>query len=132
MRFIILFFILISLLDAKVDKELPSNKQCEGCHLKISTKWETSRHSNSHFSKNDLYKKSLQYIVDKSPKLILNEVKIKCAKCHNPRITEQYMRSEDKILSALGVEGSQDVYNHALNTEYVKNGINCIVCHNVE
>ena len=132
MRFLIVFFILLSSLSAEIEKKWSSNKQCEGCHIKISTKWETSRHSNSHFSKNDLYKKSLEYMVDKSPKLILNEIKIKCAKCHNPRITKQYMKSEDKILAAMGIEGSQKEYNEALNAEHVKNGINCIVCHNVD
>ncbi len=116
----------------EIDKKWSSNKKCEACHMKISSYWETSRHSNSHFSKNDLYKKSLEYIILKSPKLIMDEVKIDCAKCHNPRITQKYVTSDDKMLLALGITKQQEKYTKALNTEYMKNGINCIVCHNID
>ncbi len=116
----------------KIDKKWASNKNCEACHTKISTLWETSRHSNSHFSKNDLYKKSLEYIVEKSPKLILDEVKVECAKCHNPRITKKYMSSNDKILLALGVTAEEQKYKQILSAEHMKNSINCIVCHNAD
>lgn len=116
----------------EIDTKWASNKNCEACHIKISNLWETSRHSNSHFSKNDLYKKSLEYIVEKSPKLILDEVKVECAECHNPRITKKYMDSEDKILLALGVTEEEKKYKKILSAEHMKNGINCIVCHNVD
>ncbi|MEA3491369.1 MAG: multiheme c-type cytochrome [Campylobacterota bacterium] len=132
MRWIVMSVMLVGILSAGIDKKWTSNKNCEGCHLTISKTWETSRHSNSHFSKNDLYKKSIEYIVENSPHLILDEVKISCAKCHNPRITKKYMKSEDKILVALGITEQQAKYTKALNAEHMKNGINCIVCHNVD
>jgi len=132
MKWIIVTLLLLSSLLAEIDKKWSSNKNCEGCHIAISTKWETSRHSNSHFSKNDLYKKSLEYIVANSHKLILDEVKISCAKCHNPRITKKHVKYEDKILVALGITEQQEKYTKALNAEHMKNGINCIVCHNVD
>jgi len=116
----------------EIDKKWSSNKKCEACHMNISNYWETSRHSNSHFSKNDLYKKSLEYIVLKTPKLIMDEVKIDCAKCHNPRITQKYVKQEDKFLLALGITKQQEKYTKALNAEHMKNGINCIVCHNID
>jgi len=136
MRWMIITIIMISSLYAEttkeIDKKWSSNKNCEACHMKISKYWETSRHSNSHFSKNDLYKKSLEYIILKSPKLIMDEVKIDCAKCHNPRITQKYVKQEDKILLALGMTEQQEKYTKALNAEHMKNGINCIVCHNID
>jgi len=136
MKWMIATIIMISSLYAEttkeIDKKWSSNKKCEACHMKISSYWETSRHSNSHFSKNDLYKKSLEYIILKSPKLIMDEVKIDCAKCHNPRITQKYVRKKDKILLALGMTEQQKKYTKALNAEDMKNGINCIVCHNID
>jgi len=136
MRWIIVVIIMISSLYGETTKEInkkwSSNKNCEACHTKISKYWETSRHSNSHFSKNDLYKKSVEYILLKSPKLIMDEVKIDCAKCHNPRITQKYVTKEDKMLFALGITEQQKKYTEALNAEHMKNGINCIVCHNID
>jgi len=132
MKWLIISIVMIVSLQAEIDKKWETNKNCEACHMHISGKWETSRHSNSHFSKNDLYKKSLEYIVDKSPKKILDEVKIECAKCHNPRITKKYMNNEDKMLLALGIKEQEKKFEKVLNTEYMKNGINCIVCHNVD
>jgi len=132
MKYLILGFLLISSLQADINKKWSSNKNCEACHQNISKHWETSRHSNSHFSKNDLFKKTLEYMVLKNPKLILDEVKVKCAKCHNPRITKPDMSDSEKMLLALDVDSTKKEFSAVLNAEHMKNGINCIVCHNID
>jgi len=115
-----------------MDRKWQSNKNCEACHQEISRKWETSRHANSHFSKNDLFKKSLEYIVRKDPTQILDEVKIECAKCHNPRLSKREVSNEEKVALLFGDTEAQKAFDEMLNTKTMKNGINCIVCHNVD
>lgn len=134
MKFLIVYICLAASLSAsaEINKKWETNKNCEACHTEISKTWETSRHSNSHFSKNDLYKKTLEYMVRKKPALILDEVKVGCAKCHNPRLLKKSMSNEDKILLAMGSDETAKEYGKALNATHVKNGINCIVCHNID
>jgi len=115
-----------------VDIKWQSNKNCEACHQEISGKWETSRHANSHFSKNDLFKKSLEYIVQKNPTRILDELKVECAQCHNPRLAKSSMSDEEKVGLLLGDTDTKENFNSMLNNKNMKNGINCVVCHNVD
>lgn len=130
---IVVSVLLICGLEAdEINKKWETNQNCEACHMRISGKWEASRHANSHFSKNDLFKKSLEYIARKNPTLILDEVKVDCAKCHNPRITKKAVEEKDKYLLLMGMEENKKEMEHVLNTENMKNGINCLVCHNVE
>jgi len=116
----------------QMEKKWQSNKNCEACHQEISKKWETSRHSNSHFSKNDLFKKSLEYIVKEKPTMILDEVKVGCARCHNPRLAKSDMSNEEKVALLLEDADAKKEMKAMLNTTTMKNGINCIVCHNVD
>ena len=126
-------FLMVSLFaNEELGKKWQSNKNCEACHTEISKKWETSRHSNSHFSKNDLFKKSLMYMIQKNPTLILDELKVSCATCHNPRITQDSVSRTDKFLLLMDIEDTKEKYHKALNTKSMKNGINCVVCHNVD
>jgi mono/diheme cytochrome c family protein len=134
MKYILIGILLVtSLFSAEeIGKKWESNENCEACHMEISSKWETSRHSNSHFSKNDLFKKSLMYMVRKKNTLILDEVKTDCAKCHNPRITKSELSNNDKVSLLMGHESTKKEFNKALNSKNMKNGINCIVCHNID
>lgn len=127
-----IFFIVSLFASEDINKKWASNKNCEACHTEISKKWETSRHSNSHFTKNDLFKKSLMYMIKKKPTLILDELKVSCAKCHNPRITQDSVTREDKFLLLLDMDDTKKKYDKALNTRSMKNGINCVVCHNID
>ena len=113
-------------------KKWQSNKNCEACHGKISRAWETSRHANSHYSKNDLFMKSLKYIVRKNPMRILDEVKIECAQCHNPRLTKRNIAEEEKVELVLGYKDAKKKMHRALDNITMKNGINCMVCHNID
>ncbi|MFT7824860.1 MAG: multiheme c-type cytochrome [Sulfurimonas sp.] len=122
----------VSMQAEEINKKWETNENCNACHMKISKRWETSRHANSHFSKNDLFKKSLEYMVRKNPTLILDEVKVACAKCHNPRITKKKVEEKDKYLLLMGIEENKEEMQKVLNSENMKNGINCVVCHNID
>ncbi|SFV90264.1 hypothetical protein MNB_SV-4-1102 [hydrothermal vent metagenome] len=113
-------------------KKWESNKNCEACHQEISKKWKTSRHAHSHFSKNDLFKKSLEYIVRKNPTIILDEVKVKCARCHNPRLTKRHISDEEKVGLLFGDHQTTKHFHSMLDNVTMKNGINCMVCHNID
>jgi len=133
MKYILILLLLISSAPgAEMAKKWASTKNCEACHQKIAKTWESSRHANSHFSKNDLYKKSIEYMVAKNPEFLLDEMKVKCAKCHNPRVAKSMISDSDKILLALEDEDITEELKATLNTEQMKNGINCVVCHNIE
>ena len=134
MKFIVMCIVLIASLSAseEIGKKWESNENCEACHMDISSKWETSRHANSHFSKNDLFKKSLMYIVEKKPTLILDEVKMDCAKCHNPRITKSKLSNDAKVSLLMEHESTKEEFKKTLNSKNMKNGINCVVCHNID
>lgn len=131
MRFIIISIILMASLFAGTDKKWESNKDCEACHAEISKKWETSRHSKSHFDNNDLFKKTLLYMVKEDSSLILNELKVNCAKCHNPKIKQQSVSESDKFLLLMDLDDTKKQYDKILNSTSMKNGINCTVCHNI-
>jgi len=115
-----------------IDKKWATSDNCKACHTNITSKWETSRHANSHYSKNDLFKKSLDYIVKKNPSKILDEVKLECAKCHNPRVGYSKVDEDDKIAILFDDKNTTKNYHKVLNSATVKNGINCIVCHNID
>jgi len=129
---ILIFVALAISLEANMDKKWSSNKNCQACHQKISKHWETSRHANSHFTKNDLFKKTIEYILLKNPKMVLEEVKVSCAQCHNPRIGKENLRNDEKILLAMENDTTKEEFEGILDAEHMKNGINCVVCHNVE
>jgi len=134
MKHIVIGILLVTSIFAskEIGKKWETNKNCEACHMEISSKWETSRHSNSHFSKNDLFKKSLMYMVTKKNTLILDEVKMDCAKCHNPRITTSKLSNDDKVSLLMGHKSTKDTYKKTLESKNMKNGINCVVCHNID
>jgi nitrate/TMAO reductase-like tetraheme cytochrome c subunit len=81
---------------------------------------------------NTLYKKTLEFM---SKKLYKDSEKlsVECAKCHNPRISVKKVNKNFLLSKAFGVE-NKEVKNvkEALSKDYLKEGINCIVCHNVD
>jgi hypothetical protein len=133
MRLLFVTLMICGLIQAQeIDKKWQTSDNCKGCHKNITSKWEQSRHANSHYSKNDLFKKSLDYMATKNPTKVVDEIKLECAKCHNPRISIKKVKDEDKIAILFGDKNVTKKYNHAFETKTVKNGINCIVCHNID
>ena len=114
----------------KIESKYATNLQCKTCHQQRSHQWETSRHAHAHYSKNDLYAKTLDYITSQDLTKTRQEVIVQCAKCHHPRIEKHRLASADKLNILLGVDTKQthEVFDNA----NMRNGINCVVCHNVK
>jgi len=127
--FFVMLFLTFLNYSKGIDKKYQTNADCQACHLKISKDWEKSKHFHSHYTKNELYNNVLEYIVVKDILKIKEEIIVYCAKCHNPRIEKRAVSEIDKIGKLLDID-EQTLYK-MINTAYMKNGINCIVCHNV-
>jgi hypothetical protein len=114
----------------EVSKEYQTSQKCKPCHMKIVKEWENSLHSKSHYSKDEYFRETMKYVSRKTRKS-LNSVKVKCATCHNPRIsvTSTDIDYEIKVLMKLD-KGSK--VNKAIKNEAISEGINCVVCHNIE
>ena len=114
----------------KIDKRYASNKNCQACHRAISQQWESSRHAHSHFLKNQLYDRTLEYLLRQNPLKAKEEMLAECAKCHNPRIEKRHIAKTDKLQLLLDLD--KEEVEKVFYTETMQNGINCIVCHNVK
>jgi len=113
-----------------IKEKYATNANCQACHTAISKKWETSRHAHSHFSKNDLYNRTLEYMVKSDILKTKEEIVVECAKCHNPRIEKRKVAKSDKLNLLLDID--KKAVDDMLNNPTMRNGINCIVCHNVD
>jgi len=134
MRIFKMGFLLVSMVfgSNQINEKWATSQNCKGCHTNITSKWELSRHANSHYSKNDLFKKTLDYIAKNNPTKLLDEIKLDCAKCHNPRVSERKVNVEDKISILFDDKNTTKHYDNVLNNANMKNGINCVVCHNID
>lgn len=134
MKKVTVLLLLLSVLHGgeTIDKRWETSANCMPCHTDITKRWRLSRHANSHFSKNDLYRKTLLYIVKKNPTNILDEIKIECAKCHNPRATMTSVSNDDKLSLLIGHNTVKKEYSQALNSKNMQDGVNCVVCHNID
>ena len=131
MRFV-LYTVLLSITLYAKQGEIGTSDNCITCHRQFAEKWHASRHAMSHFSKNDLFKKSLMFITREHPELLLSEMKLKCAKCHNPRVTRSSINTEEKVSLLLQDSKTEEEIHRVLNSRNMKDGINCLVCHNID
>ncbi len=117
--------------NSHIQEKYSQSKYCAGCHPQQAADWQTTWHAKSHTTQNILYKKTLEFM---SKKLYKDSQKlsIECAKCHNPRISVKKVNKGFILSKAFGVK-NRDVkkIDLALNRDYLKEGINCIVCHNI-
>ncbi|UCN00688.1 cytochrome c family protein [Sulfurimonas sp. SWIR-19] len=130
--FLLIFF--SSLFGAKaveVGKRFESSENCKVCHRRIVEEWSNSWHAKSHFEKDEYFKKSLEYVSRKTRKS-LNAVKIQCATCHNPRISVTKTDEDYEIAAVMGLTDEDDPVNRAVNSKVISEGINCVVCHNID
>ncbi|QFR49909.1 hypothetical protein FJR48_09290 [Sulfurimonas lithotrophica] len=134
--FLIVFFVSNILYGAdaakvvKLDERFAESKNCKACHMQLVKDWEESWHSNSHFDKDEYFRKSIKYYSRKTRKS-LNGVKVECATCHNPRISVTSTDINYEIEAVLGLDKGSKV-NKALKDDALHEGINCVVCHNIE
>lgn len=114
----------------EISKEYQTSQKCKPCHMQIVKEWEHSWHSKSHYSKDEYFRATMEYVARKTRKSP-NSVKVKCATCHNPRIsvTSTNIEYEIKVLMKLD-KGSK--VNEAIDNKAISEGINCVVCHNID
>ena len=130
---LIVFLALSSLYGAKVvdvEKRFQKSQSCKACHMHIVKDWESSWHAKSHYKSDEYYKATIDYVSRKSRKS-LNSVKIQCATCHNPRISVTTTNFDYEIDAIMGLDKGSEV-NKALESDAISEGINCVVCHNID
>ncbi|MEA2073031.1 MAG: multiheme c-type cytochrome [Campylobacterota bacterium] len=114
----------------KVEERFSDSQSCKACHLRIVNEWKDSWHSKSHYKNDEYFQKSLDYVSRKTRKS-LNSVKVQCATCHNPRISVTSTDQDYEIDAVLGLDKDSEV-NKAVNDNAISEGINCVVCHNID
>jgi len=114
----------------KVDERFQDSQSCKACHLRIVSEWEESWHARSHYQNDEYFRKSLDYVARKTRKSV-NSVKVKCATCHNPRISVTSTDEDYEIAAVMGLDKDSEV-DKAVNDTAISEGINCVVCHNID
>ncbi|QOP40500.1 multiheme c-type cytochrome [Sulfurimonas marina] len=114
----------------KVDEKYQESTSCKTCHKRIVDEWSNSWHAKSHFKNDEYFRKSIEYVSRKTRKS-LNSVKVECATCHNPRISVTDTGMDYEIAAVMGLDKGSKV-NKAVNDDAISEGINCVVCHNVD
>lgn len=107
-------------------------EDCEACHYYIVRKWRHSWHAKSHYRHDEYYRATVNYVSRKTRQNI-DAVKIECATCHNPRIAvtkTNFVYSLDKIMG-LHTPLVKKV-DKAVHDSKIREGINCVVCHNID
>ena len=114
----------------ELSSKYESAYKCKTCHAMMVDDWSDSWHSKSHYDKDEYFRKSIDFVAKKSRKNV-NTVKIECAKCHNPRITVTKVNDDYNAVASLGLDAGSKV-EKALKDKKISEGINCLVCHNVD
>ncbi len=102
--------------------------ECKTCHLPIVKAWSSSWHAKSHYKHDEYLRKSIDYVAKKT-RLGKTVIKAKCAKCHNPKLKASHVDDTIAMVETLGFKTELD---DALNDVKLSEGINCLVCHNIE
>lgn len=132
-NFLLLFVLVIGVIAAEVVKVEPKYQKsfkCISCHGPIVKQWQKSWHAKSHFNNDEYFRKTLEYMGRKERRS-LNAIKVECATCHNPRIAVTSTDTDYEIMAVMGLDKNSDV-NKALADESIGEGINCVVCHNID
>ena len=134
MKLIVFLFIFsISLFGAQsvaIGEMFENSKKCKACHIHIVNDWKNSWHAKSHYKNDEYFRKTIDYVKRKTRKS-LNSVKVQCASCHNPRISVTSTGIDYEIDVLMGLDDDSEV-NKAISSESIGEGINCVVCHNID
>ncbi|MFT5659450.1 MAG: hypothetical protein ACI9TV_000066 [Sulfurimonas sp.] len=128
--FLVLNISLFGSASVEVGKMFENSQKCKACHLHIVNQWKESWHAKSHYANDEYFAKTIDYVKRKTRKS-LNGVKVQCATCHNPRISVTSTGIDYEIDAVMGLDKDSDV-NKALSSENISEGINCVVCHNID
>lgn len=134
-KFILFFSIVLypslNFASSDIVQKFTNPNNCQGCHREHVMDWKTSLHSQSHETKNELYKVVLDYVANKMhiPK---TEVVLRCGTCHNPRLEVKESSKDYMFAKAFGIETqTTEQVDSALNANHIQNGISCYICHNI-
>ncbi len=134
MRFFLIFLLTVTYSFGakvvKVDERYQDSAKCQTCHKRIVNEWRNSWHAKSHFQNDEYFRKSMEYVSRKTRKS-LNSVNIECATCHNPRISVTKTTQDHEIAAVMGLDKGSKI-DKAVNDDAINEGINCVVCHNVD
>ena len=131
--FLLIAFIFTSGFGAKVvevSEKYESALKCKVCHKRIVGEWSGSWHAKSHFNNDEYFRESVKYVSRKTHKS-LDAVQVECATCHNPRISVTKTGTDFEIAAVMGLTKGSKV-EKALHDKKISEGINCVVCHNVD
>ena len=113
-----------------VGDKFKDSSKCQACHNHLVEDWQHSWHARSYEKNDEYFRASVEYVSKKSHKS-LNAVKVECATCHNPRIAVTSTSKAYEIDAVLGLDKNSKV-NKAVNDVSISEGINCVVCHNID
>jgi hypothetical protein len=134
MKLLTLFLVLTSFLlgsqSVPVGEKFQSSQQCKACHYQIVQDWSTSWHAKSHYQNDEYFQKTIEYLHRKTRKS-LSSIQVQCATCHNPRISVTSTDINFEIATLMGLNKDSKV-KEALQSEVIGEGINCVVCHNID
>jgi len=115
----------------QVGEKFKSSTKCKACHSHIVKQWESSWHSKSHYESDEYFQKTIDYVARKNNRKSLNTIKIECAVCHNPRISVTSTNADYEAIAALELD-KNTAATKALESDTISEGINCVVCHNID
>lgn len=134
MKGLILAFAVLCQLHAgsavELDAMYSDSTKCKACHHHIIEQWESSWHAKSHYKNDEYFRKTVDYIGRKSRRSA-NAIQVGCASCHNPRIAVTETDIDYEIMVAMKLDEHSEV-NKALQSDLLSEGINCVVCHNID
>jgi nitrate/TMAO reductase-like tetraheme cytochrome c subunit len=114
-----------------LDDKYKDSSKCKACHTPIVKQWEQSWHAKSHYDSDEYFQKTIDYVARKDNRKSLNTIKIECATCHNPRISITSISAEEQAIASIGLGKNSDA-SKALQSDKIAEGINCVVCHNID
>ncbi|WP_201352516.1 multiheme c-type cytochrome [Hydrogenimonas urashimensis] len=118
----------ISSIHADIEARYSDSTKCKPCHKTITQEWQSSLHAKSHFSKNELYAKLLGYTAKKKHQPE-SWMEVRCAQCHNPRVLDAV---NQKNIDMAGFGFDEGIIRKKMGSSFIKDGVNCIVCHNIQ
>jgi hypothetical protein len=113
-----------------LSEQYKDSSKCEACHNHIIKDWSDSWHAKSHYKNDEYFQKTVDYIARKSRKS-KNSIQVACAGCHNPRISVTQTTIDDEIMAVMKLDKNSKVAK-ALKNDALSEGINCVVCHNID
>jgi len=114
----------------ELNAQYHDSSKCKSCHAQIVKEWAGSYHAKSHYKHDEYLRAAMEYYARKT-RMPINAVKIECAACHNPRVAVTKTDINYQIDVLMGLDKGSAV-NAAVDDAALAEGVNCLVCHNVD